>query len=392
MKKSNLILKLLPLMLTFFVMGFVDLVGISTNYVKADFKLTDTMANLLPSMVFLWFFVLSVPTGLLMNKIGRKNTVLLSLIITIPSLILPLIFYSFPAMLFSFVFLGVGNTLMQVSLNPLLASVVSGDKMSGTLTFGQFVKAIASFLAPVVAAWAVIKFGDWRMIMFPGFLVISVIALFYLGFTKIEEDRTEWKPATFKDCFTLLGDRYILFFFLGITAHVGLDVGINITAPKLLMEHLGITLADAGYATSFYFIFRTAGCLMGSYLLGRFGDKRVFLVSATMILLGILGLFSSDKTIMYMSIAIFGLGNSNIFPVIFSQALIRKPHYQNEVSGLMITGIFGGAVIPLIMGIASDLLKSQVGALLTLLVCISFLLVLISPKIKANLQLIKNER
>ncbi|MCX6327325.1 MAG: MFS transporter, partial [Bacteroidia bacterium] len=155
-------------------------------------------------------------------------------------------------------------------------------------------------------------------------------------------------------------------------------------APKLLMEHLGIALADAGYATSFYFIFRTAGCLMGSYLLGKFGDKKVFLVSVSFILLGILALFSSDRTIMYIGIAMFGLGNSNIFPVMFSQALVRKPANQNEVSGLMITGVFGGAIIPLLMGISSDLMKSQMGALLILLVCVGFLLGLVSPKIKTN--------
>jgi fucose permease len=382
MKSSKVIFKLLPIMLTFFVMGFVDLVGIATNYVKGDFHLSDTMANLLPSMVFLWFFVLSVPTGLLMNKIGRKKTVLFSLIVTVPALFIPLIHYSFSTMLFSFVLLGVGNSLMQVSLNPLLASIVTGNKMSSALTFGQFIKAIASFCAPILAAWAVAKFGDWRMILFPGFTIVTIIAFSYLGLTKIEEDKTEGKAVSFKDCFALLADTYVLFFFLGIIAHVGLDVGINTTAPKLLMEHLGIGLADAGYATSWYFIFRTAGCLMGSYLLGKFGDKKVFLVSLSMILLGILLLFLSDRTIMYIGIAIFGLGNSNVFPVMFSQALIRKPENQNEVSGLMITGIFGGAIIPLFMGMASDLMRSQMGALLILIICVVFLLSLVSPKIK----------
>lgn len=389
MKNSNVFLKLLPLMLAFFTMGFVDLVGIATNYVKADFHLSDTMANLLPSMVFFWFLVLSVPTGLLMNKIGRKNTVLLSLLVTVPSLIIPLFHYSFSTMLISFLLLGIGNTLMQVSLNPLMASIVSGNKMSSALTFGQFIKAIASFVAPIIAAWAVVRFGDWRMILFPGFAAICLITLLYLGMTKIEEEKTDGKAASFRECFALMGDRYVLLFFLGIMAHVGLDVGINTTAPKLLMEHLGVTLADAGYATSFYFIFRTAGCFMGSYLLGKFGDKKVFLVSVTFILLGILGLFSSDKTIMYAGIAIFGLGNSNIFPVMFSQVLIRKPASQNEVSGLMITGIFGGAIIPLIMGVASDLLKSQIGALLILLVCVVFLMVLVFPRVKTNQQLLK---
>lgn len=384
MINKNFDYKLLPIMLTFFVMGFVDLVGIATNYVKADFHLSDTMANLLPSMVFLWFFVLSVPTGLMMNKIGRKKTVLLSLIVTLPALIIPLFFYSFSSMLIAFLLLGIGNTLMQVSLNPLLASIVSGNKMSSSLTFGQFVKAIASFSAPIIAAWGAARYADWRMVLFPGFTIITIIALSYLGLTKIEEDQTTGKPASFKECFALMGDGYVLFFFLGIMAHVGLDVGINITAPKLLMEHLGIALKDAGYATSFYFIFRTAGCLMGTYLLGKFGDKKVFIVSVSMILLGILALFSTDKTIMYIGIAMFGLGNSNIFPVMFSQALIRKPASQNEVSGLMITGIVGGAVFPLIMGVASDIMKNQIGALIILLILVVFLVSLVFPKIKTN--------
>jgi fucose permease len=382
MKKSSQISKLLPIMLTFFAMGFVDLVGIATNYVKADFKLSDTLANLMPSMVFFWFFVLSVPTGLLMNRIGRKKTVLLSLIVTVPSLIIPLFHYSFATMLISFLLLGVGNTLMQVSLNPLLASIVTGSRMSSALTFGQFIKAIASFLAPIIAAWAAVKFGDWRMILFPGFAAVSIVALLYLGMTRIEEERTGQKAVSFRECFALLGDRYVLFFFLGIMAHVGLDVGINTTAPKLLMEHLGLALTDAGYATSFYFIFRTAGCLTGSFLLSRFGDKKVFLTGLIMILAGILCLFSSDKTIMYFGIAIFGLGNSNIFPVLFSQALIRKPANQNEVSGLMITGVSGGAIIPLLMGVASDTMKSQIGALIVLIVCVVYLLGLVSPKVK----------
>ena len=150
--KQNNISRLVPLMLAFFSMGFVDMVGTATNYVKADFALSDTMANFLPSMVFLWFFILSVPTSLLMNRIGKKKTVMLSIIITALALFIPLISYSYPVMLVSFCFLGIGNTLMQVSLNPLINCVVKGDKLASTLTFGQFVKAIASFIAPILAS------------------------------------------------------------------------------------------------------------------------------------------------------------------------------------------------------------------------------------------------
>jgi fucose permease len=375
--------KILPVLIGFFVMGFVDLVGIATNYVKADFRLSDTMANLLPSMVFFWFLIFAVPTGLLMNKIGRKKTVLLSLILTIPALLIPMFSYSFATMLISFTLLGIGNTILQVSLNPLLANIVDEKRMASTLTFGQFVKAIASFVAPIFAAWAVVRFSDWRMIMFPIFLIVCVAVLAWLYFTKIEEKHVETKVASFAECFSLLGDGTIFLLFLGIMAHVGLDVGINTTAPKLLMERLHIGLADAGYATSFYFIFRTAGCLMGSGLLAKFSSKKVFIVSASMILLGILCLFIPNKTIMYTGLALFGLGNSNIFSVIFSQALIKKPDSHNEVSGLMIMGIFGGAVFPLIMGVMSDFVGGQSGALFVLLFCVIYLLAFVATRIKA---------
>lgn len=371
-------------MMAFFAMGFVDLVGIATNYVKADFRLSDTMANLLPSMVFFWFLVLSVPTGLLMNKIGRKNTVLLSLIITLPSLLIPILSYSFVTMLVSFTLLGIGNTLMQVSLNPLLANIVDEKKMASTLTFGQFIKAIASFVAPIFAAWAAIKFAEWRMIIFPLFSAICLIIIIYLFFTKIEEKNVETKAASFSECFSLLGDKTILLLFLGIMAHVGLDVGINTTAPKLLIERLNISLADAGFATSFYFIFRTMGCLLGSVVLAKFSNKKVFFVSVSMILVGILTLLTADKTLIYGGIALFGLGNSNVFPVMFSQALLRQPTRNNEVSGLMIMGVFGGAVFPLIMGIMSDFIGGQIGAILVLLFCVVYLIGFVSTRIKTQ--------
>ena len=146
-------LQLIPVMLCFFAMGFVDLVGIASNYVQSDLGLSDSAANIFPSLVFFWFLIFSVPTGMLMNKIGRKNTVLLSLAITILSLILPIFGESYALMLAAFSLLGIGNAIMQTSLNPLIANIVKGDGLASTMTFGQFVKAIASFMAPYIAMW-----------------------------------------------------------------------------------------------------------------------------------------------------------------------------------------------------------------------------------------------
>ena len=185
MKNKKLGLALFSTMLAFFAMGFVDLVGIATNYVKADFQLTDTVANLFPSMVFFWFLIFSIPTGMLMNKIGQRKTVLLSLVVTIAALIIPMINYSFVSMLISFSLLGIGNTLMQVSINPLLTNIVSGDRLASSFTLGQFVKAIASFSAPLIAAWAATSLGNWKY-LFPIFMVVAIAAILLLGLTKID--------------------------------------------------------------------------------------------------------------------------------------------------------------------------------------------------------------
>lgn len=368
---------LLPVMLCFFAMGFVDLVGIASNYVKADLGLTDSQANIFPSLVFFWFLIFSVPTGMLMNRIGRKRTVVLSLAVTFASLLLPVFGEGYVWMLLSFSLLGIGNALMQTSLNPLLSNIVSGERLASSLTFGQFVKAIASFLAPYIAMWGATQtipsLGmGWR-ILFPIYMVVAVIAIFWLGATSIQEEKEEGRPSTFGECLALLGKPFILLCFLGIMCHVGIDVGTNTTAPKILMERLGMTLSDAGFATSLYFIFRTAGCLLGAVVLQKVASKPFFAVSVLCMLAAMAGLFVfHEKTMIYVCIALIGFGNSNIFPIIFSQALLAMPQKKNEVSGLMIMGLFGGTVFPIAMGLASDAV-GQSGAVAVMTIGVLYL-------------------
>ena len=373
--KSNLS-RLAPVMLAFFTMGFVDMVGTATNYVKADFALSDTMANFLPSMVFLWFFFLSIPIGLMMNKIGKRKTVLLSLVVTALALVLPLFSYTYPVLLVSFCLLGIGNTLMQVSLNPLITCVVSGEKLASTLTFGQFVKAIASLIAPLIASWASVKFNNW-MLLYPIFLVFAIIAAIYLGMTKIEEEIPKDRSSSFIDCLRLLGDTTVLLFFLGIISHVGIDVGVNTCAPKIIMERLGLPLEKAGIATSIYFLFRTLGCFSGSFILARFPLSKFFAVSVFCMVLSMIGLFVCHTLAgLYVSIALVGFGNSNIFSMIFSRALLYMPEKNNELSGLLIMGLIGGTIFPLLMGVLSDALGSQVGSVLVINLGVIYLIYL----------------
>ena len=370
-------LQLIPVMLCFFAMGFVDLVGIASNYVKADLGLSDATANILPSLVFFWFLIFSIPTGMLMNKIGRKNTVMVSLVITVLSLLLPIFGESYGLMLVSFSLLGIGNAIMQTSLNPLITNIVKGDSLASTMTFGQFVKAIASFMAPFIAMWgakAVLpSFGlEWR-VLFPVYMAIGIIASILLLLAPIEREAAPDKASSFADCIKLLGKPIVLFSFLSIVCHVGIDVGTNTTAPKLLMERVGMTLTEAGFATSLYFIFRTIGSLSGSFILSKFSHKKFFFFSLILLALSMCGMFfGNTKAILYLAIALIGFGNSNLFSIIFSEALLAVPDKKNEVSGLMIMGLFGGTIFPLLMGFASDAV-GQVGAVAVMAIGVAWL-------------------
>jgi fucose permease len=364
-------------MLSFFCMGFVDLVGIASNYVKEDLGLTDSVSNIFPSLVFFWFLIFSVPTGMLMNKIGRRKTVLLSMVVTAVSLVIPLFGETFATMLIAFSLLGIGNALMQTSINPL-AMIVIGDKnLASTLTFGQFVKAIASFSAPYLAMWgatAVLpSFGlGWR-VLFLIFFVVSTLCSLWLWLTRVEEPQTEGKSSSFVDCFKLLSKPIVLLSFFGIMCHVGIDVGTNTTAPKLLMERVGMSLNEAAFATSLYFIFRTIGALTGSFFLRVLKTRWFFIISVCLMAISMGLMFGGNsKAMLYTAIALVGYGNSNIFSMAFSEALLSVPDKQNEVSGLMIMGLFGGTIFPLIMGFMSDAM-GQAGAVAVMAVGVIYL-------------------
>ena len=375
--RKSFLLQILPVMLCFFAMGFVDLVGTASNYVQKDLGLTDSQANLFPSLVFFWFLIFSVPTGMLMNKIGRKNTVLISLVVTAASLLIPPFGDSYIVMLVSFSLLGIGNAIMQTSLNPLVTNLISSDKLASTLTFGQFVKAIASFLAPILAAWGATTifptFGlGWRA-LFVIYAVICFLAISLLAATPIDEDKPD-KASSIGNCLKLLGRPFILLCFIGIMCHVGIDVGTNTTAPKIIIERLGLPLEEAGFATSIYFIFRTIGCFLGAFILRTISPKLFFAISVLMMLAGMCILFICNTlTPLYIGIGLIGFGNSNIFSIVFSQALVYAPQEKNEVSGLMIMGLFGGTVFPLAMGYAADAI-GQIGAVAVVTVGVVYLL------------------
>ena len=366
--------KVLPVLFGFFVMGFCDVVGISTSYVKADFGLSETLAGFIPSMVFLWFLLLSVPTAMAMNRLGRKTMVQISNVITIVGMLVPFVSYGFVSCMAAFALLGIGNTIIQVALNPLLASVVKGDALTSSLTAGQVVKAVSSFLGPFIAAFAVLAFGNWQY-LFPIFAGITFLSALWLQVTPIDEGSAIGKASTFGETFALLKNRTILLLLLGIVFIVGTDVGMNTVAPKLLIERCGFAVQDAGYGSSVYFFCRTAGALIGSVLLARLSDIGYYRINILLAFAAMIGLFFMEGMVAILSlVGLIGFACSSIFPVLYSVALRTRPDKANEISGLMITGVFGGAVIPPLMGAAADAIGSQGGSLAVISGCIVYLI------------------
>jgi fucose permease len=342
--------KLLPVFFSFVVMGFVDIIGVATGYIKQAFELTDFVVQFLPMMVLLWFFVLSVPAGILQDKFGKRNMLNIGIVIQAAGLGLPFIYYSFGMMFASFILLGIGNTIIQVSANPLLQDVSPPDKLASYMSISQFIKAVISFSGPLLAAFFAASFGDWRLVLLVyGFT--SIISTFWLSVTPIKESRPDRKPASFSSCFGLLRKRYVALMALAIFLIVGSEVAINTNIANILVARYEITLETAVIGISIFYAGETISRLLGGIILNRV-PPHVFLF--LIVILAIFGvtliIIAPISSIAFVAIFITGLGMGSMFPVIFSFALKKMPDHANEISGLLIMAVSGGAVIPLLMG------------------------------------------
>ena len=373
MQKEHTIFKLLPILLGFFIMGFCDLVGISVTYAQSQFNWSETQAGFLPSMVFLWFFILSIPAAIAMDKYGRKNLVSVGLLITLIATVIPVVSFNETSCYITFILLGIGNTILQVSLNPLLTNIVNGKQLTSFITGGQFIKAISSFAGPLLVGYFSLKYGSWEK-SFYIYTLITSISLVWLFFTKIEEASFEKKTASFSKTISLLKDKNILLSFLGILCIVGLDVGMNTVTPKLLIERTGLAKEAATYGSSWYFAARTIGTVFGVLLLSKFSEKSFFKINMIVVLLALTGLiFVQNQSLILLLVCIIAFGSSSIFAVIYTLSIKSQPSLTNEISGLMVTGVAGGAIIPPLMGFATDYIGTQQGAVGIIILCAVYL-------------------
>ncbi|MEN8228893.1 MAG: MFS transporter [Bacteroidota bacterium] len=365
--------RILPVFMAFFVMGFIDVVGISTAYVKSDFQLSSTMANLLPMMVFIWFALVSVPVGIFQDKYGKRRTLNIGIGITFLALLLPFFHYSYAFIILSFVLIGIGNIIIQVSANPLLYDVSKPGTYSSNMSLSQFIKAIAALLGPIIATFMATNFGNWRLI-FLVFALTSIISLLWLKFTSIDEIRPKREAVTFSSTLSLLKNKYILIMVIGIMAGVGVDAGINTNIAIIMAEKFELQVEESSVGIKVYFASLIIARLIGALIQRRVRPDKFLFWSLLLSLIGFSGIFLAFNMLtMNISIGIIGLGFANLFPVIFALAIEKMPERSNEISALMIMSICGGAIFPFLMGIISDIF-GPIYSMTVLVACVLYVL------------------
>lgn len=345
---------LFPVLFAFLIMGLIDVVGISTSYAKKDFALSDTLANLLPMMAFIWFALISFPTGIVMGKVGRKNTVLFSLALTVLAMVLPLLSYSFPIVLLAFMILGISNTILQVSLNPLLLNTIAKEKITSMLTLGQFIKAVSSMLGPALISLVVGVWGDWKN-MFLVYAILSFVSFAWLASTKIPKEVSDESTLSIKSILSLFADTRLLLYFSMILLSVGFEIGLMTGIPKYFTDSYSFTLESAGLGCSLYYLFRMSGTFAGSFILARYSERKFLLFSLVIAVISYSVFMCTDHVMtLLIVLSLLGLSCANIFPIVYSMAIQKIPEKANEISAMMIMGVAGGAIMPFAMGIVTD--------------------------------------
>ena len=377
MKKQNSVLTAFPVLFGFFVMGFCDIVGISSDYAQRSFNWSPVMTGFVPLMVFVWFLFLGIPVGYQMNKWGRKNTVLISMMITIVGMILPLLTYDSVTCMMAYALLGIGNAILQVSLNPLLDNVIT-DKafLASSLTVGQVVKAVSSLVGPEIILLAVGYFGaDKWYYCFPILGFITLLSAVWLIMTPIDREKNFVLDNSFSigNTFGLLKNRTILLLFFGVFFIVGVDVAMNFISSKLMASRFEWGDAQVKFAPQVYFLSRTVGALLGAFLLTRVAGVKYFrfnIVACIVVLLVLIGV--DNDAVNMICVGAVGFFASSVFAIIYSMALQVCPEKANQISGLMITAVAGGGIVTPIIGFAIGSV-GVIGGVVVILACVLYL-------------------
>ncbi len=361
--------KTLPVFLAFLVMGFGDAVGPFVGLAKNNFHLTNIEAQFIAFMGFIMFGILSVPMGLVQDKKGKRFILLSGLTVALLGLLIPIFgLSSYVLFLLTVLLLGAGATILQVAGNPIMRDVSPPGKYSRNLSLGQFIKAIGSLSGPVIPALAAAWFASSWEILFPIYSIAILITILFVSTMKVEEQKKEnAPPASFSSCFALLKNKFVLMMVIAIFVYVGAEVCMSAGIPLYLEKTFGVDISTLGVlGTGLFFLALMTGRFLGSIILDKLSPQRFFIITSLLSVIGILGLFTGIQSIAVISMFVIGLGFANIFPLVFSITVDAMPERTNELSGLMVTAIVGGAILPLLMGAVADAVNVVAGFIVPL--------------------------
>ena len=361
--------KTYPVFLAFLAMGFGDAVGPFVGLAKNEFTLSNTLAFLIPFMGFIMFGALSVPMGILQARKGKKFILLSGLAIMLLGIIISTTgLSSFSLFMLTVLLLGAGAATLQVAGNPIMRDVSAEGKYSRNLSLAQFVKAIGSLTGPVIPAIAASLFGmDWK-ILFPVYAVALAITILSVATLKIEEKKEEKNnPVSLGSCLALLKNGFVTMMVASIFLYVGAEVCMSSGIPIYLQSQFGIEIEKIGLlGTGLFFTTLMIGRFLGGIVLNWVSPKKFLILTSVISIIAILGLFVNSAIIATISVILVGFGFANIFPLVFSITVDRMPDKSNELSGLMVTAIVGGAFVPPLMGLIADKTSVLMGFLVPL--------------------------
>jgi fucose permease len=345
-----------PVFLAFLAMGFADAVGPFVGLAKNEFHLSNAVASLTPFVGLSMFGLLSIPAGVFQTRYGKKFVLMLGLAIALAGVLIASFgLHSFPRFLVTMVLLGAGAAILQVAGNPLMRDVSPEGKFARNLSLGQFVKAIGSLSGPILPVIAARYFGASWTIIFPIFSVALIITLVAAGTLKLPASAMDTTSATLRSCLSLLRNPFILAMTCAIFLYVGAEVSISAGIPLLLKERFGLEIGKVGLlGTGLFFMALIAGRFMGGIILNWIKPADFLVATCVLSLAGLGAIFVPVGGVAAVGFFLIGLGFANIFPLIFSTAVDRMPERGNEISGLLVTAIVGGAVLPLAVGIVAD--------------------------------------
>ncbi len=355
--------KALPVFLVFLAMGFVDAVGPFVGLARDQFHLSNFTAQLITLAGLISFGFLSVPMGVLQDRIGKKMILLLGLVIMLAGLVIPAIFgfSTFPVFLVTVVLMGAGATTMQVAGNPIMRDISAEGKYSRNLSLAQFVKSIGTFSGAMVPMVAARYFGVSWQVIFPIYSVAVAIAIVAcLPLKAGQKEAVVHQPTTFGSCLSLLfSNGWVALMVFAIFFYVGAEVSVSSGIPIYLKDRFGLDVNQIGVAgTGLFMLALTIGRFSGSVILNWMKPQRFLQLTCLVSLLGLAGLFAPSKELVAVSFFVIGIGFANIFPLVFSITVDAMPERVNALSGLMVSAIVGGACLPPIMGLVSDQLGS----------------------------------